>query len=98
MGTSSGVNAIALFSDLPYLLFQWPVPTRGKYGVRSGENFNFATENQRMFSTDTRVTSGLLFEEFTKLYRRVDRMAWRRHAAAGAAPKHGHPAAVVSSR
>ncbi len=75
LGTTSGPTVIALFSNLPYLLFQWPEIE--KYGLSEGNNFSFATDNQKVFSTDVPVTHELLFNEFSKLYERLDKKHWK---------------------
>ena len=66
MCTLTGINIIALFSDLPYLFFQ--SPSKHIYGLKENENYNFATKKQYLFSTSTLVTSELLFSEFIKIY------------------------------
>lgn len=95
MGTSSGVNVIALFSDLPYLIFQFPVNVFPKYGLKPGENFSFATDRQKLFSTTTLVTERLLLNEFKELYSKLDRQNWRITALEKACNKHTHPTARV---
>lgn len=95
IGTTSGVCTIAQFSDLPYLIFQMPVYPLLKYGLKSGENFPFATDRQKMFSTETLVTPGLLFGEFEQLYSKLDRKEWRITTLQGACYKHSHPSAKV---
>lgn len=95
MGTTSGVNTIAQFSDLPYLIFQYPVNILVKFGLKPGENFSFATEKQKLFSTTTSVTPSLLLKEFKGLYSKLDRKKWLNITFEKACNKHGHPAAVV---
>ena len=98
MGTNSGVNTIAQFSDLPYLLFQWPVFVFEKYGLKSHENFNFANGRQKIFSTEILVTTELLLNEFKGLYSRLDRNKWLSTAFTGAFNKHGHPSTMISNK
>ena len=39
--------------------------------------FFFATENQKLFGTNVPVTPELLYSEFSKLYKRLDRNKWK---------------------
>lgn len=71
MGTCSGVNAVALFSDLPHLLFQFP--SMDHYGLKMGDKFPFQTDTQKVFSFETPVTPELLFNEFKQLYNMLDK-------------------------
>ncbi len=96
MGTNSGVNIIAQFSDLPHLIFQFP--NIHKYGLNLGDNFSFATDKQKIFSSAIKVTPELLFNEFKALYSRLDRNKWRSLALENARIKHGHPSAVVEKK
>jgi len=65
------VNAIALFGDLPHLLFRFP--GMNNYGLKMGDNFPFQTDRQKVFSFEAPVTSELLFNEFKSLYDKPDR-------------------------
>ncbi len=93
MGTTSGVNQIALFSDIPYLIFQWP--DIGRYGLREGKNWSFASEKQKIFSTNIDVTPELLFQEFKQLYSKLDKSEWHDRLQEKARNKSSHPSAVV---
>jgi hypothetical protein len=95
MGTNSGVNTIAWFSDIPYLLFQWPVYTLHKYGLEPDENFNFANDKQKIFSSNVLVTPELLFAEFSELYFKCDKEKWLCMNIEKASNKKGHPSALV---
>ena len=75
MGTASGPGIIAQFSDLPYLIFQMPQIER--YGLSEEKNYSFATENQKLFSTNISVTPELLYGEFSKLCEKLDRNKWK---------------------
>ena len=68
MGTNSGINTIAQFSDLPYLIFQFPQELL-RY-------FEYRSDNQKVFSAKTKVTPELLFQEFKNLYLKLDRNKW----------------------
>ncbi len=92
MGTLSGIQTIALFSDLPYLIFQFPDMHR--YGLRPGKNFCFASDKQRFFGTEIKVTAELLFKEFKELYTKLDTERWQRDTLEEACDKSGHPSAV----
>lgn len=96
MGTTSGVNQIAVFSDLPYLIFQ--LPNIHKYGLKPGENFSFATDRQKAFSSAILVTPKLLLDEFRYLYSKLDRNKWLSTALKEARNKHGHPSTWVGDR
>jgi len=74
MGTTSRISAIAVFSDIPYLVFEFPY--MNKYGLEEGNRWPFATEGQKMFSTGIALTPELLFEEFKKIYLKLDQNSW----------------------
>ncbi len=93
MGTTSGVNTIAFFSDLPYLVFQFP--NLHKYGLKIGESFSFATSTQKIFSSTIVVTPKLLLYEFKKLYSNLDLNKWLNITSEKSCNKHGHPSGVV---
>jgi hypothetical protein len=93
MGTSSGINAIAMFSDTPYLIFQLSCIER--YGLEERRNWFFANDRQRIFSTKIAVTPELLFQEFTELYIKVDKDAWHNSNRIKACNKNSHPSAIV---
>ena len=95
MGTSSGVNTIAQFSDLPYLIFKFPEWCLHRLELKSGENFSFATGRQKMFSTQILVTPELLLNEFKALYSKLDRNKWCSTVLEKARNKYGHPSARV---
>ena len=95
MGTNSGVNTIALFSDLPYLIFQFPADKLHTVGFKTGKNFSFATANQKVFTTDIMVTPDLLFEEFKGVYSSLDIAGWHETAFRSARNKHTHPSSKV---
>jgi len=95
MGTNSGINVIAFFSDLPYLVYQFPTKSLEDIGLKPNEMFNFTTNKQKIFSTDVFVTSELLFNEFAELYSRLDINEWRNKVLKNARNKHSHPTAKV---
>ena len=92
MCTTSGVNAIAMFSDTPYLQFQFP--NMEQYGLDEGTKFSFAADNQKIFSTNIDVTSELLLQEFTELYLKLDQNCWHDTMLKNARNKSTHPSAV----
>jgi hypothetical protein len=94
MGVASGVNLVAIFSDLPYLIFQSPNVI--KYGLRPGENFTFATNLQKLFGTAIMVTPELLLSEFKKLYSKLNRNQWLRETLGKGRYKHSHPSSVTA--
>ncbi|MCX5831421.1 MAG: hypothetical protein NT140_05985 [Deltaproteobacteria bacterium] len=93
MGIASGINTIALFSDIPYLIFQ--LPNIHRYGLEEGRNWSFANDRQRIFSTKIPVTPELLFKEFKELYSQLDQSTWRDRVLKKAYNKSSHPSAVV---
>lgn len=95
MATDSGPSIIALYSDLPYLLFQLHVNAMRAHGVEPGEQYRFANDRQKIFSGETRVTTELLFKEFKELYSRLDRNEWYDKVFDRALNKHGHPSATA---
>ncbi len=98
MGTTSGVNTIACFSDLPYLVFQWPLyDSQHKWALKPGEKFCFATNTQKIFSSTILVTPKLLLDEFKKLHSKLDLNKWLNITFEKACNKHGLPSAVVRS-
>ncbi|NQT66885.1 MAG: hypothetical protein HQ569_04855 [Actinobacteria bacterium] len=93
LGTVSGPSTIALFSGLPYLMFQ--LPKIEKYVLSEGKNFSFATENQKLFGTNVPVTPELLYSEFSKLYERLDRNKWKEEAIKNASRKKEMPSTDI---
>ncbi|MDD5109268.1 MAG: hypothetical protein PHC29_07210 [Candidatus Omnitrophica bacterium] len=91
MATISGVTTIALYSDLPYLFFQ--LPNIRRYGFETGKNFSFATDKQKIFSVETKVTPEFLLQEFRDLYSKLDKDKWRKLTVEHARNKCGHPTA-----
>ena len=75
LGTASGPTTIALFSDLPYLIFQ--MPEIEKYGLGEGNSFSFSTDRQKIFSSDISATVELIFSEFKELISRLDKNKWK---------------------
>jgi hypothetical protein len=95
MGTSSGVNVIAMFSELPYLITQFGVSNYLRHGLKPGDNFSFMSDVQKIFSAEITVTPEFLFTEFKALYSKLDKNKWRSVASETAREKHGHPTARV---
>jgi len=98
MATCSGVATIALFSDLPFLIFQWPGYSLRHMGLNPGEKFPFLTDKQKIFDDSTTVTPELLFDEFKKLYSTLDRNRWRSMASEKQCMKQSHPGAKVNDK
>lgn len=95
MGPNSGPNTIAMFSDLPYLIFQWPVESLATLGMKLGVNPPYVTDRQKIFSNEILVTTELLLSEFMQLYSKLDRNTWLITALEKAGNKHSHPSASV---
>jgi len=93
MGTATGVNCIALFSNLPYLIFQ--VPNIHKYSLKMGKHHSFATEKQKIFGTTIKTTPKLIYNEFKDLYSTLDPNKWHTTALENANTKHSLPGASV---
>lgn len=91
LGTNSGVNIIAMFSDMPYLITQFAIKTLTMHGLNADEQFNFQADNQKIITEDIKVTPDLLFLEFGKIYSTIDKEGWRKKAEEKAQKKYGHP-------
>jgi len=91
MGTTSGVNTIAQFSDLPYIIVQLPLQSLRNLGIKAGENVSFATAQQKVFTVETAVTPELLFAEFQGMYPSLDRCGWHNRMSKTAQNKNTHP-------
>lgn len=76
IGTSSGINTIAQFSDMPYLVVQFPQHASLKYGLKERDNFKFANNVQKMLSVGVVLTPEILLEELRKFYSALDTAAW----------------------
>jgi len=95
MATVVGVTAIALFSDLPYLMFQWQTFSLRKCGLQSREAFSFATDKQKVFDDTISVTPELLLDEFKKIYSNLDRNRWHDEVLKKALNKYSDPTTMV---
>lgn len=95
MGTASGVNVVAMFSDLPYLIIQLSVFVYLEHGIKPGEKYSFMLDTQKMFSTNTKVTVEFLFKEFMALYSLLDKEKWHNTVLKNAHKKQGHPSTKV---
>jgi len=95
MATSSGVNIIAMFSDLPYLIFQMEVSNYLRHGLKPLDKFSFVLDTQKIFSTETKVTPEVLFSEFKQIYSKLDKAQWKSRTSKTACKKHSHPTTKV---
>lgn len=91
IGTSSGVNMIAMFSDHPYLILQMEKNNYLRHGLKPDDKFSFVLPAQKIFSTDIMVTPEFLFKEFRELYLKLDKNKWCETTLRCAHNKHGHP-------
>ena len=82
MGVESGIPYIAIFSDVPYLLFSRTLHTQKRLGLKPDCNFEFATQYQKVFSTLFIITPHSLLGEFSNLYNQLDVDQWRKKASA----------------
>ncbi|MDY6833749.1 MAG: hypothetical protein SVY53_02990 [Chloroflexota bacterium] len=82
MGMESGVAVIAIFSDVPYILFGRLPEEVERKGLNPGANWDFATQYQKQRYTDFNITPDSLLNEFTALYSQLDIDEWQRKASA----------------
>ncbi len=79
MGMESGVSEIAVFSDVPYLLFGREEIARKAWELEPDTNYKFATEHQKAFyASSFIITSDSLLREFSNLYNQLDIDKWRK--------------------
>ena len=78
----SGISIIAVFSDIPYLLFGREEVARKALKLEPGSNWKFATQYQKVFYSDFEVTPHSLLEEFSSLYNQLDTDKWQEKASA----------------
>lgn len=78
----SGIGSIAIFSDVPYLLFGWPPRVWTIMGPEPDCNFEFATQYQKLYPRSFIITPESLLEEFSNLYKQLDINKWRGKASA----------------
>lgn len=97
MGTSSGVNVIAMFSDLPYIMTQLSLYTYLQHGIKPDEKFSFMLDTQKIFSVNTAVTTEFLFNEFKETYLSLDKDKWYSITLQRARNKDSHPTTKVLS-
>ena len=89
MGTMSGINAISIFSEHPYLLFQ--MPNFDRYGHKPGENWAFANYYQKTFTTEQEMSPLFLLHQFEEMYAKLDVRVWQLRTRTHAMPKSGIP-------
>ena len=82
MAQESGIATIAVFSDIPYLLFGREEVARRALKLESGSNLEFATQYQKVFYASFTMTPHSLLEEFSKLYNQLDIEKWQEKASA----------------
>lgn len=76
LGTSSGINTIANYSDLPYLIFQLTSETLRRYGLDIDNIFPFIDGKQKAFADAIKITPELLIAEFSQIYSKLDKTKW----------------------
>ncbi len=96
MGTVCGIQTAAMFTELPYLLFQWNDAGYNEFHLEIGDKIQFANNNQKTFHTSVQVTEELLINEFNKLYKNLDKNSWFDLAEKNASQKSSHPDAQVN--
>ena len=82
LGVDTGIGAIALFSDVPYLLFGRSPESGKQVGLNLGANWDFATQYQKQLYTTFVITPDSLLSEFSALYSQLDIDEWHRKASA----------------
>ena len=82
IGVDAGVGAIALFSDVPYLLFGRSPESGEQVGLKPGSNWEFATPYQKQLYTSFTITPDSLLSEFSDLYSQLDVEEWHKKALA----------------
>lgn len=82
MGMESGIACIAIFSDVPYLLFGRPPKVGERIGLKPGSNLEFATQYQKVFYTAFIITPHSLLREFSNLYNQLDTDKWHEKVSA----------------
>ncbi|MFC1987019.1 hypothetical protein ACFLVH_00485 [Chloroflexota bacterium] len=79
MGMESGVSVIAVFSDVPYLLFGREEIARKAWELEPNTNYEFATEHQKAFyASSFTITSESLMLEFSNVYNQLAIDEWHK--------------------
>jgi len=94
IATVSGPNTIALFSDTPYIIFQMPVEQKN-YPIKRGENYCFATQYQKLFDTTYPMSAEFIYDEFQKVYEKLDIKQWLATAKSKSTFVSQHPSTHV---
>ena len=76
MGMASGPCSVAIFSDIPYLIYKHPDHHQEEMAqeLGDGQRFSFATPAQKILREFE--TNKILMSEFTRLYSQIDRHKW----------------------
>ena len=72
IGTNSGVNTIAQFSNLPYIIYQF---IDKRYVFDGDRNFIFANDNQKLY-THRKLTVNFLEQTFDFVYKNINKSEW----------------------
>lgn len=82
MGIGSGISEIAVYSDVPYLIFHVVPQVAKQSGLEPNfPKWEFAVEHQKVFHTSFVITSDSLLKEFSNLYNRLDAKEWHKKAS-----------------
>jgi hypothetical protein len=76
MGMDSGVMFIAIYSDLPYMVFGTSDRAAKRMNLSPEGRFNFSTDMQKIYDDPFLLTPESLFQEFSRLYARIDKDEW----------------------
>lgn len=82
MGVRSGVSEIAIYGDVPYLIFNITPGTVKHMRLKPGfSKWEFAIEHQNIFHTSFVITPHSLLREFSNLYNQLDVEQYRKKAS-----------------
>lgn len=95
LGSTSGINCIAHFSDLPFLIFQMPAFAMELFGLQAGANFWGQRGCQKVFPSTFVLNEATLMTEFSAVYSALNKDEWKRGVANAIIGKHSHPTALV---
>lgn len=91
IGLTTGVSEIAIYSDVPYLIFGIVPDTVRNMGLELGySKFEFATEHQKIFHASFVITPDSLLSEFSNLYNQLDVNQFRKKASAYKSPLYSY--------
>ncbi|MBN2423267.1 hypothetical protein JXB41_08650 [Candidatus Woesearchaeota archaeon] len=79
MGSETGMSEIIQYTTKPYLMFNRPKRTAKIMGLKTGENFKFATKLQKVFYIDDFIETKIsIYNEFKKIINKLDENKWKK--------------------